>query len=63
MQKDRADILRALIVANGGKMLSKDARQKMRLDKVLFSQLLAKAEDIENQPYRIDKRQKLLVLK
>jgi hypothetical protein len=63
LQKDRADILRALIVANGGKMLSKDARQKMRLDKVLFSQLLAKAEDIENQPYRIDKRQKLLVLK
>ena len=63
LQRDRAEILRALIVANGGKMLSKDARQKMRLDKVLFSQLLAKAEDIENQPYRIDKRQKLLVLK
>jgi len=63
LQKDRGDILRALIVANGGKMLAKDARQKMRLDKVLFSQLLAKAEDIEIRLYRMDKRQKLLVLK
>ena len=28
MQRDRADILRALIAANGGKILAKDARQK-----------------------------------
>ncbi len=63
LQKDRGDILRALLAANGGKMLAKDARQKMRLDKVLFSQLLAKAVDIEIRPYRMDKRQKLLVLK
>ena len=62
LQKDRGEILRALIAANGGKMLAKEARQKMRLDKVLFSQLLAKAEDIEIRPYKMDKRQKLLVL-
>jgi uncharacterized membrane protein len=63
LQKDRAEILRALIAANGGRMLAKDARQKMGLDKVLFSQLLAKADDIEIRPYKVDKRQKLLVLK
>ena len=27
MQKDRAEILRSLLVANGGKMLAKDARR------------------------------------
>ena len=37
LQKDRGEILRALIVANGGKMLAKDARQKMHLSKQLFS--------------------------
>ena len=63
LQRDRAEILRALIVANGGRMLAKEVRLKMHLDKVLFSQLLAKAEDIEIRPYKIDKRQKLLVLK
>jgi len=63
MQKDRGEILRALLAANGGKMLAKDARKKMRLDKVLFSQLLAKVEDIEIGPYKLDKRQNLLVLK
>ena len=40
MQKDRGEILRALIVANGGKMLAKDARQKLRMDKGNFSRLL-----------------------
>jgi cytoskeletal protein RodZ len=63
LQKDRGEILRALIATNGGKMLAKEARQKMRLDKVLFSQLLSKVEDIEIRPYNLDKRQKLLVLR
>jgi len=54
LQRDRAEILRALIVANGGRMLAKEVRLKMHLDKVLFSQLLAKAEDIEIQSYRMD---------
>jgi len=63
LQKDRGEVLQALLAANGGKMLAKDARQKMRLDKVLFSQLLARVEDIEIRPYKLDKRQKLLVLK
>jgi len=40
MQRDRADILRALLAANGGKMLAKDARQKMHLGENRFSELL-----------------------
>lgn len=37
IQKDRAEVLMVLIAANGGKMLAKDARQKMHLSKQLFS--------------------------
>jgi hypothetical protein len=33
LQKDRAEILRALLAATGGKMLAKDARQKMHIKK------------------------------
>jgi len=47
MQKDRAEILRALLVANGGRMLAKDARQKMHLRKDLFSQMLRTCDFIE----------------
>jgi hypothetical protein len=64
MQKDRSDILRALLAANGGKMLAKDARQKMHLIKPRFSELLATMkDDIEIRPYHLKKNQKLLVLK
>jgi hypothetical protein len=64
MQKDRGDILRALLAANGGKMLAKDARQKMHLIKPRFSELLATMKDeIEARPYHLKKNQKVLVLK
>ena len=63
-QKDRGEILRALLVANSGKMPEKEARQKMRLSKSQFSQLLASIKDcVELKPYHLDKRQKILVLK
>jgi len=63
-QKDRAEILRALLVANSGKMFEKEARQKMRLSKSQFSQLLASIKDhVELKPYHLDKRQKILLLK
>jgi len=63
-QKDRGEILRALLVAHGGKMPEKEARQKMRLSKSQFSQLLASIKDhIELKPYHLDKRQKILLLK
>ena len=64
LQKDRADILRALIAANGGKMLAKDARQKMHLSKELFSMLIASMGDyLEVKPLHSDKRKKVLALK
>jgi len=63
-QKDRGEILRALIAAYGGKMPEKEARQKMRLSKSQFSQLLAAMGDfVESKPSSLDKRQKILVLK
>ena len=64
MQKDRGDILRALLAANGGKMLAKDARQKMRMDKATFSRLLdTLKDDIGIKPLHTDKRKLILMLK
>lgn len=64
LQKDRGEILRALLAANGGKMLAKEARQKMHLIKPRFSELLATMkDDIEIKPYYLRKNQKVLVLK
>ena len=63
-QKDRGDILRALLAANEGKMPEKEARQKMHLSKAQFSQLLASMDGgIELKPYHLDRRQKILILK
>ena len=64
LQKDRGDILRALIAANGGKMLAKDARQKIRLSPSAFSQLIATMkDDIEVKPFNLRKNQKVIILK
>jgi len=64
MQRDRGEILRALIVANGGKLGAKDARQKMRLDKATFSRLLdTLKDDIAIKPLHTDKRKLVLMLK
>jgi hypothetical protein len=62
-QRDRADILRALLVANGGKMLAKDARKKMHLSKERFSNLLLICDFIERKPYHLDRRQDVIILK
>jgi len=56
MQKDRAEILRALLAANGGKMLAKDARQKMRMSKQSFTNLLAVTEGIVHGKGILSKR-------
>ena len=63
LQKDRGEILRSLIVANGGKMLAKDARKKMRVPKSSFSELLKACDFVEKRPYHLDSRQDVLVLK
>jgi hypothetical protein len=64
MQMDRGEILRALLATNGGKMLAKDARQKMRMDKATFSRLLDTLKDhIGIKPLHTDKRKLVLMLK
>ena len=64
LQKDRGEILRALIAANGGRMLAKEARQKMHLSKELFSMLIASMGNyIEVKSLHSDKRKKVLALK
>jgi uncharacterized membrane protein len=63
-QKDRGEILRALLASHGGKMREKEARQKMRLSKSQFSQLLSSMNgSVEMKPYNQDRRQKILVLR
>jgi hypothetical protein len=64
MQKDRGEILVALLAANQGKLLAKDARQKMHMSKTRFSLLVSSLKDeIESRPYHLDKRQAVLILK
>ncbi|MDD5735194.1 MAG: hypothetical protein PHQ39_06965 [Methanothrix soehngenii] len=64
LQKDRGEILRALIAANGGKMLAKDARQKMHLGKEQFSLLLSKMKEyIGTKPFHQDRRKLVLFIK
>jgi hypothetical protein len=63
MQRDRAEILMALLVANGGKMLAKDARQKMHLGENRFSELLKNCDFIEVKPLHSDKRRLVIILK
>ena len=54
----------ALIAANGGKMLAKEARQKMRLTKQLFSMLLSSmSDDIEIKPLHTVNRKRVLILR
>jgi len=63
LQRDRADILRALLAANGGKMLAKDARQKMHLGENRFSELLKSCDFLEVKPLYSDKRRLVIILK
>ncbi len=64
LQRDRGDILRALLAANGGKMLVKDARKMMHLSRSRFSELVATMQGaIEVKPYYLKKSQKVLILK
>jgi uncharacterized membrane protein len=64
LQKDRGEILRALLAVNGGKMLAKEARQKMNLSKASFSVLLSTMkDDIETKKYHLNRSAKVLILR
>jgi hypothetical protein len=63
-QKNRGEVLRALISANGGKMLAKDARQRMGLSETVFSRLLATMLDsIEVRPFHANRKKNVLILR
>jgi hypothetical protein len=62
--RDRRDVLRALLVANNGKMLAKDARHRMHISESRFSELLASMEkEIEKRPYHLDRTQNIIILR
>ncbi len=63
LQMDRGEILRALLAANGGKMLAKEARQKMHLSKNRFSELLKTCDYVETKPLHSDRRKDIIILK
>jgi len=63
-QKDRGEILKALLSANQGKMLERDARRKMGLGEAVFSKLLSRMKDcIEVQSLHSNRRMNLLVFR
>jgi len=62
-QKDRGEVLRALLAANNGKMLAKDARKKMHLSEATFSQLLNTCSFIERKALHSDRRKTIIILK
>ena len=62
LQTDLGEILGALLAANGGKVLAKDVRRKMRMSKQSFTNLLAVLTDIESKPLHTDKRKRVLFL-
>lgn len=63
LQKDRAEILRALLIANNGKLLMKDARQRMHLTKERFSELIKTCDFIDTKPLHSDRRKMIIILK
>jgi DNA-binding transcriptional regulator YiaG len=63
MQKDRADVLRALLVANSDKMLAKDIRKKMHIKKNHFAELLRVCDFAETKPFHLDRMQTVIILK
>ena len=58
----RIEILRSLLAAHGGKMLTKEAPRKM--DKGAFSRLVDSMDEyVETKPYSLNRRQTILILK
>lgn len=63
-QKDRGEVLLALLAANKGKMLAKDARHKLEISEAAFSLLLKNHSDrIVSKPYFDDRRKHTIELK
>jgi ATP-dependent Clp protease ATP-binding subunit ClpA len=63
LQRDRGELLTALIASQGGKMLMQDARKMMHISESHFSELVAKTSSIEIKRLSTNKSKKLLILK
>lgn len=62
LQTTRANALRALLVAHGGRMMLGDAMKLLGIDKFQFSRLLKVCDFIETKTSMTDKRKKYLIL-
>lgn len=62
-QTDRRESLKGLLALNGCRMVAKEARQKMGLDKATFSRLVAQTDEIEARRMSTDGRKYLLILR
>lgn len=59
----RADTLRALLIASGGKMLLDDARKRLDLSSAQFSQLINTMRgEVATRPLHANKRRKVIYL-
>lgn len=62
-QASKGEVLRAVLAANGGKMLAKDARQKLGMDKASFSRLTnAMSCEITLKKFHANRRQNVIIL-
>jgi len=62
-QGDKEHILRALLASNDGKMPTKEARRLMKMDTGNFSRLVSGMSEIRSEPYYLDRRQTILILR
>jgi hypothetical protein len=63
-QEHRIEILRSLLAAHDGKMLTKEARKIMKMDKGAFSRLVDSMDEyVETKTYSLNRRQTILILK
>lgn len=62
-QASKGEVLRAILAANNGKMLAKDARQKLGMDKSSFSRLTnAMSREITLKKFYANRRQNVIIL-
>jgi len=62
-QANRGETLRAILAASGGKMLAKDARKRLSMDKSSFSRLLSTMnQEITVKKFHANKRQNVIIL-
>jgi len=62
LSKNRRDALRAILVANGGRITYEDAMKLLGISKYQFSHLIKTCDFVEERKSKTDKRKKYLIL-